>query len=84
MEYGELAATIDTYADREVDFADTAFARPAERKGIRRMLTADRRDLGTCRLTGKAERASILSSGPSASRDSRRITQYVEYSYSIR
>ena len=48
--YGELARTIGKYADRNVDFADAALVWLAEKSGIRRILTTDRRDFLTFRL----------------------------------
>ena len=48
--YGELAGTIGKYADRNVDFADAALVWLAEKSGIRKILTTDRRDFLTFRL----------------------------------
>jgi len=50
--YPELAETIGTYSDRNVDFADAALIWLAETSGIRRILTTDRRDFYTFRLKG--------------------------------
>ena len=48
--YSELSRTIGKYADRKVDFADAALVWLAEKSGIRRILTTDRRDFLTFRL----------------------------------
>lgn len=48
--YAELAGTIGKYADRNVDFADAALVWLAEKSGIRRIVTTDRRDFLTFRL----------------------------------
>ena len=48
--YPELAGTIGKYADHEVDLADAALLWLAEKAGIRRILTTDRRDFYTFRL----------------------------------
>jgi len=50
--YGDLAATVRKYADREVDFADAALVWLAAESGVRDILTADRRDFSTFRLKG--------------------------------
>ena len=41
------------YADREMDLADAALVRVAEREGIRRIFTVDREDFGVYRLHGR-------------------------------
>ena len=51
VSYPELAATIDKYADREVDFADASLVWLAERSGLRQILTVDVSDFSTFRLS---------------------------------
>ena len=46
----ELSGTIGKYADHEVDLADAALLWLAEKTGIRRILTTDRRDFHAFRL----------------------------------
>ena len=41
------------YADRPMDFADAALVRVAEREGIRKIFTVDRKDFGVYRLHGR-------------------------------
>jgi uncharacterized protein len=41
------------YADRPMDFADAALVRVAEREGMRKIFTADRKDFGVYRLHGR-------------------------------
>lgn len=41
------------YADRPMDLADAALVRVAEREGIRKIFTVDRRDFGVYRLHGR-------------------------------
>lgn len=47
------------YANRPMDVADAALLRVAEREGIRKIFTVDRRDFSVCRLHGRT-RPSIL------------------------
>lgn len=42
------------YADREMDFADAALLRVAEREGIRKIFTTDRKDFSVYRLHNRA------------------------------
>ena len=42
------------YADRPMDLADAALVRVAEREGIRKIFTVDRKDFGVYRLHGRA------------------------------
>jgi predicted nucleic acid-binding protein len=48
--YAELAGTIGKYSDHDVDFADAALLWLAEKSGIRKILTTDRRDFHVFRL----------------------------------
>jgi predicted nucleic acid-binding protein len=41
------------YANRPMDLADAALIRVAEREGIRRFFTVDRKDFGVYRLHGR-------------------------------
>ena len=41
------------YADRSMDLADAALVRVAEREGIRKIFTVDRKDFGVYRLHGR-------------------------------
>ena len=41
------------YADRPMDLADAALVRVAEREGIRKIFTVDRKDFGVYRLHGR-------------------------------
>jgi predicted nucleic acid-binding protein len=41
------------YADRRMDLADAALVRVAEREGIRKIFTVDKRDFGVYRLHGR-------------------------------
>ena len=41
------------YADRPMDLADAALVRVAEREGIRKIFTLDRKDFGVYRLHGR-------------------------------
>jgi uncharacterized protein len=41
------------YADRPMDLADAALVRVAERDGIRKVFTADRKDFTVYRLHGR-------------------------------
>ena len=50
--YGDIAAIIGKYADRDIDFADAALVWLAERSGCRAILTVDLRDFGVYRLKG--------------------------------
>ena len=47
------------YADRPMDLADAALVRVAEREGIRKIFTVDRKDFGVYRLHGRL-RPSII------------------------
>jgi predicted nucleic acid-binding protein len=47
------------YADRPMDPADAALVRVAEREGIRKIFTVDRKDFGVYRLHGRV-RPSII------------------------
>ncbi len=49
--YPDLAATMEKYSDRNVDFADASLVWLAERSGIRRILTVDVSDFSTFRLS---------------------------------
>lgn len=42
------------YANRPMDFADAALVRVAEREGIRRIFTVDRRDFAVYRIHGRS------------------------------
>jgi len=42
------------YADRPMDLADAALVRVAEREGIRKFFTVDRKDFDVYRLHGRA------------------------------
>lgn len=48
-----LKSLMEKYQDLPMDMADAALVRVAEREGIRRVLTLDRRDFGTYRLSRK-------------------------------
>ena len=50
VSYLELAATIEKYSDREVDFTDASLVWLAERSGLRQILTVDVADFSTFRL----------------------------------
>ena len=50
--YGDIAAIIGKYADRNIDFADAALVWLAEQSGCRAILTVDSRDFGVYRLKG--------------------------------
>jgi len=50
--YGEIAAIVGRYADRDIDFADAALVWLAERSGCRSVLTVDLRDFSVYRLKG--------------------------------
>jgi predicted nucleic acid-binding protein len=41
------------YADRPMDFADAALLRVAEREGLRKIFTVDRRDFSVYRINGR-------------------------------
>jgi hypothetical protein len=47
--YGDLAVTIEKYADADVDFADASLLWLADRTGLRRILTVDVRDFSVLR-----------------------------------
>ena len=47
------------YSDRQMDLADAALIRVAEREGIRRFFTVDRKDFAVYRLHGEI-RPSII------------------------
>ena len=44
---------MNKYADRPMDLADAALVRVAEREGIRKIFTVDRKDFGVYRLHGR-------------------------------
>ena len=48
-----LKSLMEKYQDLPMDMADAALVRVAEREGIRRVLTLDRRDFDTYRLSRK-------------------------------
>jgi predicted nucleic acid-binding protein len=48
-----LKNLMEKYQDLPIDLADATLVRVAEREGIRRVLTLDRRDFGTYRLSCK-------------------------------
>jgi predicted nucleic acid-binding protein len=48
-----LKRLMEKYRDLPMDLADAALVRVAEREGIRRVLTLDRRDFGAYRLSRK-------------------------------
>lgn len=48
-----LKSLMEKYRDLPMDMADAALVRVAEREGIRRVLTLDRRDFATYRLSRK-------------------------------
>jgi predicted nucleic acid-binding protein len=48
--YPDLAATIEKYADHDVDFADASLVWLAEQTGLRRILTVDVSDFSAFRL----------------------------------
>ena len=50
--YGDIAAIVGKYADRDIDFADAALVWLAEQSGCRAVLTVDLRDFGVYRLKG--------------------------------
>jgi predicted nucleic acid-binding protein len=50
--YGDIAAIIGKYADRDIDFADAALVWLAEQSGCRAILTVDLRDFSVYRLKG--------------------------------
>ena len=50
--YGDIAAIIGKYADRDIDFADAALVWLAEQSACRAILTVDLRDFGVYRLKG--------------------------------
>lgn len=50
--YPHIKASIDKYADRDIDFADAALIWFAGASGCRSMLTVDERDFGVYRLKG--------------------------------
>jgi uncharacterized protein len=52
LSYPDIAATIEKYADRDIDFADAALIWLANETGLRRILIADRRDFSVYRLKG--------------------------------
>jgi len=50
-----LKRLMEKYRDLPIDFADAALVRVAEREGIRRVLTLDRRDFAVYRLARKGK-----------------------------
>jgi len=48
--YPDLAANIQKYADRDIDFADASLVWLADQTGLRRILTVDVADFSTLRL----------------------------------
>ena len=50
--YCDVAAIVNKYADRDIDFVDAALVWLAERSGCRAVLTVDLRDFGVYRLKG--------------------------------
>jgi len=48
-----MRALMEKYRDLPMDIADAALVRVAEREGIRRVLTLDRKDFGVYRLARK-------------------------------
>lgn len=48
--YPDLAATIEKYADHDVDFADASLVWLAEQTGLRKILTVDVSDFSAFRL----------------------------------
>jgi predicted nucleic acid-binding protein len=50
--FANIAAIIDKYADRDIDFADAALVWLADQSGCRSILTVDLRDFGVYRLKG--------------------------------
>lgn len=59
LSYPDLAATIEKYSDRDVDFADASLVWLAERSGLRRILTVDVSDFSTFRL-GNGKRFELI------------------------
>ena len=57
--YPQIELTLRKYADRDIDFADAALLWLANESGLRRILTADRRDFEIYRLRG-AKRFEII------------------------
>jgi predicted nucleic acid-binding protein len=51
VSFPDLAATMEKYTDRDVDFADASLVWLAERSGLRRILTVDVSDFSTFRLS---------------------------------
>jgi hypothetical protein len=47
------------YADRPMDLADAALIRVAEREGIRKIFTVDRKDFSVYRLHGRVRPAIV-------------------------
>lgn len=47
------------YADRQMDLADAALIRVAEREGIRKIFTVDRKDFSVYRLHGRTRPAIV-------------------------
>lgn len=50
--YGDIAAIVRKYADRDIDFADAALIWLGDRIGCSAILTVDMRDFGIYRLKG--------------------------------
>ncbi len=48
-----IRALLRKYADRPMDLADAALVRVAEREGIRKIFTVDRKDFAVYRLHGR-------------------------------
>jgi len=60
------------YRDQRMDLADAALVRVAEREGLDRVFTVDRRDFGVYRI-GKRRTFRILPEGPAARGVKRRL-----------
>jgi predicted nucleic acid-binding protein len=52
-DFGPMKGLMEKYKDLPMDLADAALVRAAEREGIRRVLTLDRRDFSVYRLARK-------------------------------
>jgi uncharacterized protein len=58
-DFSRMKELMEKYRDLPMDLADAALVRTAEREGIRRVLTLDRKDFGVYRLARKG-RFSLL------------------------
>ncbi len=58
-DFEPMKKMMDKYRDLPMDLADAALVRVAEREGLRRVLTLDRRDFGVYKLARKGSFTSL-------------------------